>query len=179
MQEIFVKTYSEENQTEQKIKVGTVNFAGHSGDPEEINIPLIQHSEEMDADIYVSGFQNLDWDKALILLEVVTPERNYFYEYDFSQKENEIVLEEVPINIKNVYEGFQDKVRKELYKPYRKRKPATKVFVSAPTKIIKGECAGIKGQLVYANSKTRQVEIMVDPDTTITTKWDNITQEGC
>jgi len=178
MQEIFVKIHSGETQTEQKIKVGTVNFAGHSGDPKEINIPLIQHSEEMDADIYVSGFQNLDWDKALILLEVVTPERNYFYDYDFSQKENEIVLEEVPINIKNVYEWFQGKVREELFKPHQNRKPVAKVFVSAPAKIIKGKCAGIKGKLVYANSETREVKVMVDPDTTISTKWDNIAQEG-
>lgn len=179
MQEIFVKIYNEETQTEQKIKVGTVDFAGHSGELKEINIPLAQYSEEMDAVIYVSGFQNLDWDKALILLEVVTPERNYFYDYDFSQKENEIVLEEVSINIKNVYEWFQGKVREELFKPYQNRKPVAKVFVSAPAKIIKGKCAGIKGKLVDANSETRQIEIMVDPDTTIKTKWDNITQEGC
>ncbi len=52
-----------------------------------------------------------------------------------------------------------------------------KVFVGKEATILKGKCIGITGMVVGANSIENIVEIEVEPDTYITTTYQNISQE--
>lgn len=51
------------------------------------------------------------------------------------------------------------------------------IFVGKEATIIDGNCAGITGMVVGANSKKNTVEIEVEPGTYITTTYERVSQE--
>ena len=51
------------------------------------------------------------------------------------------------------------------------------IFVGKETTIVDGNCAGITGMVVGANSKKNTVEIEVEPGTYITTTYEKVYQK--
>jgi hypothetical protein len=52
-----------------------------------------------------------------------------------------------------------------------------KVFIGKEATVLNGNCAGIAGMVVGANSEDRTVEIRVETGTYIATTYDNIAQD--